>query len=134
MEKKKLHLEMIQNIITRMANNSFLLKGWTITLIVGILALIDIRVEQLLFSFMYIPIIVFCFLDAYYLMQERRYRNLYDKVRVMNEAQIDFSMNISNLNCDYKLTFSSCLVSISILGFYLPLFILVSFIIIFNHL
>ena len=36
MENKLRHLEMIQNIISRMANNSFLLKGWTVTLVAGI--------------------------------------------------------------------------------------------------
>ena len=33
MEKKIKHLEMIQAVIVRMGNNSFLLKGWSVTLI-----------------------------------------------------------------------------------------------------
>ena len=33
------HLEFIQGIITRMANNSFMLKGWAVTLVAGIFAL-----------------------------------------------------------------------------------------------
>ena len=39
MEKKMQHLQMIQDVITRMANNSFMLKGWAVTLIAGIFAL-----------------------------------------------------------------------------------------------
>lgn len=39
MEQKMKHLELIQEVIKRMANNSFLLKGWTVTLVTGILAL-----------------------------------------------------------------------------------------------
>jgi len=33
MEKKLKHLEMLQGVINRMANNSFLLKGWSVVLI-----------------------------------------------------------------------------------------------------
>ncbi|MEN9503463.1 MAG: hypothetical protein RI964_2748 [Pseudomonadota bacterium] len=32
------HLEMLQQVITRMASNSFLIKGWSITLISALLA------------------------------------------------------------------------------------------------
>ena len=39
LEDKYKHLEMIQNIIQRMATNSFMLKGWAVTLIVAILGL-----------------------------------------------------------------------------------------------
>ena len=39
MEKKIQHLQMIQGIINRMASNSFMLKGWAVTLIAGIFAL-----------------------------------------------------------------------------------------------
>lgn len=35
-EAKICHLEMIQNVITRMNSNSFLLKGWSITIFVGL--------------------------------------------------------------------------------------------------
>ncbi len=38
-EKKLKHLEFIQNTITRMANNSFLLKGWTITVVGALIGL-----------------------------------------------------------------------------------------------
>lgn len=39
MEKKFKHLDLIQGIINRMASNSFMLKGWAVTLMVGIFAL-----------------------------------------------------------------------------------------------
>ena len=38
MENKLKHLEFIQNVINRMANTSFLLKGWSITIIAGLFA------------------------------------------------------------------------------------------------
>ena len=37
METQKMeYLKLIQDVITRMANNSFALKGWAITLVVGL--------------------------------------------------------------------------------------------------
>lgn len=39
MENKIEHLKMVQNTISRMSTNSFNLKGWSITLITGLVAL-----------------------------------------------------------------------------------------------
>ena len=41
MDKEILHkeIDLIQGVINRMANNSFLLKGWLVTLITVVLAL-----------------------------------------------------------------------------------------------
>lgn len=77
MENKLKHLEMIQGIINRMASNSFALKGWSVTLVAGIFALSSKDANEIYFLIAYIPIIVFWFLDAYYLLQERLFRSLY---------------------------------------------------------
>jgi len=85
-------VEIIQDIIKRMAFNSFLIKGWTITL-VAVTLLLKGSKYQVLISF--IPLIVFWFLDAYFLWQERLYRRLYNWV-VQNRIQTDeflFDMN-----------------------------------------
>lgn len=68
-------IEIIQDIIKRMAYNSFLIKGWTITLVVGILLLKGPGTYQILLTF--IPLIAFWYLDAYFLRQERLFRKLY---------------------------------------------------------
>lgn len=86
------HLEMVQGIINRMASNSFMLKGWAVTLVAGIFALASKDTDKLYFLIAYIPIVVFWGLDSYYLLQERLYRALYNKVRLLNEKDIDFSM------------------------------------------
>jgi hypothetical protein len=74
------HLEFIQSIVTRMNTNSFQIKSWTVTLISAILALYAStkNVDFILLGIF--PAIVFWFLDAYYLTQERRFRGLYDDV------------------------------------------------------
>ncbi|HEB30313.1 MAG TPA: hypothetical protein ENI15_05485 [Spirochaetes bacterium] len=82
----------IQDIIKRMAFNSFMIKGWAITLVVVAL-LLKGNIYQVWIAF--IPLLVFWFLDTYFLWQERMYRKLYDWV-VENRLKTDeylFSMN-----------------------------------------
>ena len=75
MDKKLKHLELVQGVINRMANNSFMLKGWAVTLVAGIFALAGKDTDKLYFLAAYVPVLVFWGLDAYYLLQER----LFDK-------------------------------------------------------
>ncbi len=96
MESKIKHLEMIQGVINRMAHNSFLLKGWSVILVSALFALAvnDSNISFILLA--YFPALAFWILDGYFLWQERLFRKLYDKVRKMNEADIDFSMDTSS--------------------------------------
>lgn len=71
-------IEIIQDIIKRMAFNSFMVKGWAITLVVVSLLLKAEEKYKIWIAF--IPLIVFWFLDAYFLWQERMYRKLYNWV------------------------------------------------------
>ncbi len=81
------HLEMIQDIINRMARNSFMYKGWALTIFA---ALIIFFTKDCIFSISglierviaMVPIFGFWILDAYYLRQERLFRALYDSVRL----------------------------------------------------
>lgn len=85
-------VDIIQDIIKRMGFNSFMIKGWAITLVVVTLLLK--RTEyQVWIAF--IPLLVFWFLDAYFLWQERMYRKLYEWV-INNRLKTDeylFDMN-----------------------------------------
>ena len=92
-ENKNKHLEFIQLVITRMNVNSFLLKGWSVTLVAALFAFAakDTNIEYVLITYVSTPI--FWFLDGYYLSQERQYRNLYNYVRTLDENVIDFDMN-----------------------------------------
>lgn len=122
MEKKMKHLEMIQGVINRMASNSFLLKGWAVTLVAGIFALSSKDADKLYFLIAYIPILVFWGLDAYYLFQERLYRKLYDKICLLQEQSVDFSMDASVPELrNEKYSFWNSVFSKTELGFYLPL-------------
>ena len=93
MENKHTHLEIIQGVINRLSHNSFLLKGWSVVLVSAMFALAA-KDSQLMFVYLaYFPVIAFWSLDGYFLRQERLFRKLYDRVRVLPDDQIDFSMN-----------------------------------------
>lgn len=125
MGNKVKHLELIQGIITRMSSNSFKLKGWAVTLIAGIFALSAKDSKYIFFLISYVPLILFWILDTYYVQLERKYRNLYDKVRQLEEKDIDFSMKITKDLLTEKTTYFKCFFSISEIIFYLPTAILV---------
>lgn len=134
MEKKMKHMEMIQGVINRMASNSFALKGWTVTLVAGIFALASKDADKMYFLVAYVPIVIFWGLDTYYLLQERLYRALYDKVRNMREDDVDFSMNTSLQEFKTeKNTFWNCFKSNIEFWFYSPLAVVSAGIIIINH-
>lgn len=75
------HLEFVQGVISRMAGNSFLLKGWCVTLVAALFALAAQGANQWYALVGLLPGLVFWGLDAYYLRQERLFRKLYDAVR-----------------------------------------------------
>lgn len=97
-EKKLKHLEFIQLVITRMNVNSFLLKGWSVTLVAALFAFAakDTNIEYVLITYISTPI--FWFLDGYYLSQERQYRGLYNQIKSKVEEEIDFDMNAKPFN------------------------------------
>jgi hypothetical protein len=92
-ESQVKHLEMLQAVITRMNTNSFMIKGWMITLVSAIFALSAKDANQHYVIITYICIPAFWLLDAFYLSQERQYRALYDAMRTRQDT--DFSMDAS---------------------------------------
>ncbi len=100
MEMKLKHLEMLQGVINRMAQNSFLLKGWSVVLISALFALAGKDAKVYFVALAYFPALAFWILDGYFLWQERLFRKLYDKVRQQPEAEVDFSMNTAQITED----------------------------------
>lgn len=120
MESKISYLNMIQNIINRMAKNCFALKGWAVTLVAGVFALATKNADGNYFLLAYIPIIFFWLLDAYYLKQERLFRSLYNYARNLNDNEINFNMSTKAFINEKKNSYTNCLFSVSEL-IYLPL-------------
>ncbi|MFZ4699509.1 MAG: hypothetical protein ACOYMG_05625 [Candidatus Methylumidiphilus sp.] len=92
-ENKRTHLQMIQGVINRMASNSFLIKGWSVTLVAALFALAAKDAKLAFVYLAYFPVCIFWILDGFFLHQERLFRKLYDGVRVLEESAIDFSMD-----------------------------------------
>ncbi|MDE5420987.1 hypothetical protein L3073_02065 [Ancylomarina sp. DW003] len=123
MDNDVLHkeIDLIQGVINRMANNSFLLKGWLISLIAVVLALSkdslltnDLTYLSLILC---LPVIAFWYLDAFFLHKERCYRKLYSWV-IENRKNtdehlysLDFTRFKSEVNSPLSIMFSSTLIT-----------------------
>ena len=108
MEEKIKHLEMIQGVINRMANNSFLLKGWSVILVSALFALAAKDSNRTFVLLAYFPALAFWILDGYFLQQERLFRKLYDRVRAKKNEDTDFSMDTSVVKKEVKYWFFVC--------------------------
>ena len=81
------YLNILQSIVSRMAGNSANCKTWCITLVSGILVVIADKAKPNYGWLALIPVLLFFFLDAYYLGQERAFRATYnDFVRRMHSG------------------------------------------------
>ena len=94
MEAKLKHLDYIQAVIGRMATNSFLFKGWAISIASLLAGFAVVKTKYALFSIALISTLMFWALDGYYLKLERSFIELYSVVAAKDEADIDFSMCI----------------------------------------
>ncbi len=116
------HLEFIQNVISRMAQNSFLLKGWTVTLVSALFIFANTKdIDNSYLIVAYIPIFFFWILDSYFLHEEKLFRKMYDSVRIKLEKDIDFEMNPSIFKGEVD-SWLEVVVSKTLILFYLPIF------------
>lgn len=86
------HLEFIQSNVNRMNQNSFQLKGWSITILAALLAIFAASIDNKTGSgnvgFIIAaigPTFLFWLLDSYYLQQERKFRGIYNDVALLTE-------------------------------------------------
>ncbi|HRZ32807.1 MAG TPA: hypothetical protein P5335_09985 [Flavobacterium sp.] len=115
MENKQKHLEFAQGVVNRMGQNSFLIKGWSVTLVSALFALAAKDANQKFVIVAYFPTLVFWLLDSYFLYQERLFRKVYDHVR--KETNTDFSLNTKQFDKGI-LDWASAALSKTILLFY----------------
>lgn len=88
-------LGILQSIISRMASNSFYIKGWDLTIFIGVIALKKniTHYGNSIFWALIVTSVSFFLLDAYYLQQERAFRNFIWKEKRWWKCQL--SLNIS---------------------------------------
>ena len=89
-------IDLIQGCITRMAQNSFIVKGWLISILAVSIALLPetINIKLLCIGG---AVIVFCFwyLDGFFLKMERLYRWKYEWVIMRRQSTLE---NVYDLN------------------------------------
>ncbi len=122
------HLEIILSAILRQAQNSFMYKGWAVTLVAAILALA--ATEDLAAKYLYIaliPAFTFWGLDAFYLREERLFRAHYAAVRSLSREEWlsdPFSMDVKPYETAVDCWAKGCF-SRSVWPLYAPLVVLV---------
>ena len=92
-DKREAHLAMIQGVVNRLAQNSFLLKGWSVLLVSALLAVAAGSSQDWILPVAFLPALAFWGLDGYYLRQERLFRRLYDHAREVDEPEVDYGMD-----------------------------------------
>ena len=124
-EERLKHLEFIQNVITRHNSNSFQLKGLCVTIVAAILAVYASNNQNEFLLVGIAPTLLFWFLDAYYLQQERKFRGLYNDVAGLssNPKELkDFEIR-PDLYTGGKYNYLKVLFSKTIFSLYLPIII-----------
>ena len=119
-EDNRKHLDFLQSIITRMNSNSFMIKGWAITIVSALLALAASTKEWLYLLITALPLITFWGLDAVYLLQERKFRSLYNKA-IEDPASIntyDLNPAIASIEDDPRNTYWNVLLSKTVAPLY----------------
>ena len=105
------HLEMIQAVVARLANEAALIRGWSLTVAAAFYAYSAEAGSWQVAIVGIVAVAVFWALNAYYLQTERRFRCLFDRARDEDQDVPLFTMNIQAENpCSRSATaFSSTL-------------------------
>lgn len=97
-ESKVKYLELIQSVISRLAGNSFLIKGWAISIAIAGLGIFETNKNP---SFLWLTIfssLIFWLLDGYYVRQERLFRKLYEDKAIYYDKRKNFNFSLSTAN------------------------------------
>lgn len=95
-------IDLIQSCITRMAQNSFMIKGWFVSIYAVILALLPEKVNMFLLCIALVAVnLIFWYLDGFFLRTEKVYRKIYDWVleeRPQNNRELMYQLNPGKFN------------------------------------
>ena len=117
------HIEMLQGVINRMAENSRSCKLWCVTLVAAILVLVARTGEPRHVLIALIPTLLFLFLDSYYLALERAFiksQNAFVAKLHRGELKDADVYKVVPKGMNWFLVIRCLLGSISILPFYVP--------------
>ena len=110
-------IDLIQSCINRMANNSFILKGWLVSILAAIVALSPEELNKfIVILVLSMATLSFWYLDAFFLRTEKLYRRMYSWVlgnRKLGKRDYQYDLNPERFNetveSIYKIMFSKTL-------------------------
>lgn len=117
-ESRIRYLEAIQRVVDRLSNTSFILKGWAVSLVAGLMALAASGTNHGYVLVAYIPTVVFWLLDAYFLMMERQYRKIFEENMDLSQEVKCFTLKREKATFPM---FAEAALSITMLLTYVPL-------------
>lgn len=77
------HINLLQGIINRLANNSSSCKTWCLALTGAFMSLAGATHNAGIAVFALVPVVIFGFVDTMYLAQEKAYRDHYDEIATL---------------------------------------------------
>ena len=116
MEIEELHkeIDLVQGCINRMAQNSFHIKGWTVTIFAVVLALLPEKIAPthaiLLGGVMLATSIMLWYMDSFFLTAEKNYRQIYSWIlreRPNGNRQLQYELDFNKYESEAKLSQSS---------------------------
>jgi hypothetical protein len=115
-EDRRKHLDLVSNIIGRMASSSAAAKGWSLTLAGAAFGVALVRSSWYLLVLGIAVLAAFAVIDGLYLHNEKKFRDLYDAIVENNVKPLSMKFDgiaTRPVNKSY--------LSWSVFGFYLPL-------------
>lgn len=96
------HMELIQAVVARLANEAALIRGWALTVSAAFFGFAAQSFSWRVAAVGLMPVLAFWGLNVYYLRTERQYRSLFERVR---KGQIGdpYLMNANNEKVESRL-------------------------------
>lgn len=136
MNKEKIdYLQLIQEPICRMSTISAIFKGFAASIVAGISIITYSDTNIWVLGLSFLPVLAFAVLDIYYLKLERKFRFLFEQVR-LDKREIDFSLRLTNDPLEVisaKARTLDCIKSPSIYLFYPLMFAILITVFIFKY-
>ncbi len=120
------YFKIIQDVVRRMGQNSFLIKAWCITIFAGIFSITYSFINFIIIGVILFIIVLFWVLDSYYLHLENLFRNYYNK-KVEEYNDVKRRKNIKLFEIDLNVikkqenNFIKYILSVSEILFYVPI-------------
>lgn len=125
------YINILQALINRMASNSAAAKTWCITLVSAIMVFASDNSLSDAVWIALIPVLLFLFLDAYYLGLERGFRLVYNEfIKKLHDGSAKSSdlylFNLSPQSANIWLSTSKAILSTSVWPFYFFLILMLA--------